>query len=368
VSIGRTFPGAAASALLSGLPGYYNFTAQNLANWRTARNAGLADVIFLGDSKTAGYAVNYTNKRATSPADVIATNLGWNRDTLFGNNNVGLNGFTVAQYDPRCAIVGTVVVTNNSGYNGSALNFTSGSGINFTAGAAFDTIEVFVGTTPGGGNLTVAVNGGSVLQTISCNAANGVARAVVSTGSLVAAGGVLNIRSSSGTAYLFGFRLTNSAAPKITIVNAGAAGYTAALHNANNSFSCDAVCPVLRTNLTLLELGTNEYNGGTSRAVFRDGLSNVVAKAQQKNSVDNTRGSIILAVPTHIQSENTTTYGNIEAAIFDVAGTSIPVIHFGELFGSWTTANANGFMSDGFHESVAGYAQKATYIQTALLA
>lgn len=148
-----------------------------MAKLATARARGPNSpprILFNGDSVTTGAGANgasYFNCRALGFVVRMATTLGWQTGTFFGDQNATTNGATIQQYDPRIgAFEGSWQVTNPAAtFGGCFINSPGATGVlRFTPGGpAFDKVRVWFPTDAGFSNAVNVLADGVVVGTFN---------------------------------------------------------------------------------------------------------------------------------------------------------------------------------------------------------
>lgn len=362
----QTYSGAGGGAggpILTRLPQW------NRALAAVKAGTGNARIMCAGDSLTVGYLANgagngFLNCQPLAYPHILTgllkTALGVQvqDDNFTGNSNVG-GSYTLQQYDPR--------VTGGSGWNtngGSNTGFggnfvtsnTAVTALSFTPVGTFDTIEVTVGTTSGGGSATVDIGGGT-LATISCNAGSGMARTVVTC-----ARGTHTINftpTSAAIFYLSSVVCYDSTIKQVIVQTAAGSGATSATWFANASFNGPTYYALANPpDLTIYGIAVNDaitsVATGTTLANIGTGVTDMQAGG----------GDVILWGWPQPQTSTISTLIDHQYLLQmqTVSAGYYPFVDVGGWMGLYTLANANGYMANAVHLSAAGYAQVAALI------
>jgi lysophospholipase L1-like esterase len=153
---------------------------------------------------------------------------------------------------------------------------------------------------------------------------------------------------------LEGVILYDSSHPEITVLNAGWSGAKATDVAANTSKPWGTINAIgtYDPDLVVIDLGINDWVQGTSEADYKNAMQAIITAAKNAGS------DVLLVVP--VPSDGYPSQASFQTYIHDLAITNdVPVIDFIGLWGSWSAANTNGWMSDALHPNATGYEQKA---------
>jgi lysophospholipase L1-like esterase len=372
MTFNRTTPAVALAS--SDLPLGVNLKASLLPNWIAVRSAvkagtGSGKVVLIGDRTTAGYgaagtAGSYTNTQQVAPPAQLrrllnAHGIPADAANLMSDSNVNTqNGVAINTYDPRVAPASWTLPANN-GLCGGSLNTSGATVFAFTPVTAFDTIDVFYGTTGGGGTFTVDVDGGASLGTINCNAAGDLK---VQTLTCALGTHTINVTRASGTAYLFGICCRNSTVSRVYVQQCAHAGGGASTFATSFSpFGYSNIVADLDADLTIINLGINDWIAGTSQSTFSTNLQTIITNAK-------TTGDVILCTPF---PSSTATSMATQSGLVDVinslaASNSVPLIDNFAIEGSYAAGNAAAHYSDANHPNGLGYSLYANRIADVL--
>lgn len=306
----------------------------------------------VGDSTSIGHAATdppTKNAFARVAARYTKTN------TLY-NASFGTGGTT-----------GDSRVTLGSGWARGSLNAIAGGGwkgtsggggtLSFVPAASFDTLKVWYLRQSGAGSVTVNVDGGSSLGTISGSGSN----AVLSTTYTVTAGThtVNIVGPTGGDIYIIGVETYTAATAAIRINNFGLSGSASGDWTADtNAWDTLKVLRAFAPDLTFVNLTINDIKDAIQTP------STFAANITALSAALDDSGDVALTVGNRVSDADDTDirYQSFVNALMGV-GTirmSVPV-----RWGTYTQANSSGFMSvDGTHPNDTGYND----IATALLA
>jgi lysophospholipase L1-like esterase len=155
------------------------------------------------------------------------------------------------------------------------------SGVSFTPANPVDTFRLYYITTGGANTFNVNINGGSNTL-IDASAAVGYASATF-TGTLGT--NTLNVNWVSGFANICGWEAWDSTKTRVNIMNCGWSGSTsgnwATFANAHSAgFSFATVAP----DLTILELGINDFNTSVSLATYMANMQTLITTIKNAGS------------------------------------------------------------------------------------
>lgn len=316
-------------------------------------------VLFVGDSVMAGAysgTGTYTNAKVKSWPTQFAsllTDAGiLAQESSFLSTNTG--GY-YAGYDPRLSPGGGWTGAFESLGGNIWYNNSTTAALAFTPTQAFDRIEIIYPSYPGNGSMTVDVDGGATLATIDLNAA---ASVVIQTVNCTLGTHTVNLKRVAGDVLVYGVICYNSTAPKVSIVNAGLDGVTALRVSSPGAggpiHGPPGVLSSLGQALTVISIGINDLQVGTSASTFQGYLDTIVAAAQ-------TSGSVILQSPIPYNHGNYGSFGvPYNEAMRTVAkNRNCLFVDTVARWGTYANANGLGMMHDNLHPSVGGLAAQA---------
>jgi lysophospholipase L1-like esterase len=354
-----------------------SFFIASLPVWSAAVNNVLegnsnARILFIGDSTTAGYdtlgGTNPDGLQANNKAESTPTKLA----ALFPDDLGGIASFTgnaassnLNTYDNRMTFpdndpygwgfsgsVGGQVV---GGYALETTTAHAGKRFVFTPGTAWDTAEVYYSSYPIGdsGNTGNILADTTSIGTINLYNSNNVFNKSTFTTTLGTHPFVTSM-VGDGQYDLEGIILYDSSNPEITVLNAGWSGAKSTDVAGGTSpwaTTKDGIA-VYDPDLVVIDLGINDWVQGTSESDYKTAMQAIIDAAKNAGS------DVLLVVP--VPSNGYPSQTNFQDYIHDLATSNdVPVIDFMDLWGSWSQANTNGWMSDSLHPNATGYEQKA---------
>ena len=362
-------PGTPHSALASGSDEMRSLTGARIEStrkWRKAlasarRSATRAHVLCIGDSITQGYYGATPYHTHAWPHLVAGMFDAW----VGASNDTGVIGATDIVSPPASETRFTVGGTwgfSGSGYHGRGRMGTGSATMLFSPSQTIDTFRVWYRKGTGGGTVTWSVDSGASTGSFSCSGATALAYVDIPCGST----GVhtLLITSPAATTYAFinGVEAMTGAAGGVKVSRIGYNGgkTTEAVAGgaaADGSLACFAhTAP----DLTIIALGTNDYGGQTAVATFQANLTSLVTNAL-------TTGSCLLVAEPSQSSALTIPQSDYVAAIKAVgAANGVPVLDLTDRWGTYTQANAAGFMQDGTHPNATGSYDLASAVFAAI--
>jgi lysophospholipase L1-like esterase len=159
-----------------------------------------------------------------------------------------------------------------------------------------------------------------------------------------------------------GHIIYNSAVKQIHVINAGWGGATSNdLVAATNNWGTVGSIAFWTPDLVIINIGINDLNQATptAQATFNANVQQIINAAKAVNA------DVILMVPTPIGTANgLANQATFQTYIHALATTnSLNVIDMLATWGSFATANANGWMNtDLIHPKAIGYAQVANTV------
>jgi hypothetical protein len=354
---------------------FRNFKQTNTRRLRrvlsNVRSGVANDVIaVLGDSLNAGHGSGtgtngFTGARALTPSRRMAEIL--NKGVvaaqeigIFGSAGAGAE---YANYDSRVSL-GSGWATTSAGPGGGYYdNSTTLNALAFTPTQSFDTIVFWYGQASGYATFTVDVDGGAALATV--NAANATGAMIKQTVSCTLGTHTINFkRTGTGTfARIMGVTVYNSASKVLDIWNLGIAGATVAtLNQTANPWSPRNAYVAMAASTYLLDIGMNDWIGGTSLTQFAaDYEALVVALLTQSDVI------IVNPSPRAVAGTPLATQLLYASIIDGIAQKyDLPFIDLRAYFETQETANALGEYYDITHPNSIGYALKGDLFAKAL--
>lgn len=353
------------------IPGVKNLDPTFLPKFRKAlanarRGASDCKIACVGDSTTAGKGASSSADTAANAkvggypdrlkAALAATGLSARASSFWGDNGNVSNSTAVGTYDPRLTLASGWGVTSLC-FGQALANTTNTNVLSFAPSETVDTFDVYYVKSSGFGSFNINIDGGSNTL-VDANATNALGKATIST---TPGTHTLNIARASGNVWIVGVDAYNSAAASVRVWNCGWRGATSTqMNDASFPWRAKAALATMAPDLTVLNLGINNCrSGGTSVATYSADMQALITNAK-------TTGDVILVAPNPITSaeELTGPLSTYIAELYALAATnSVPIVDLYSRFGSsYTTANANGFMSDTLHPNAAGYDDIAAFI------
>ena len=313
-----------------------------------------AKILCLGDSTTWGAKANGgVNDTLSSYPQRLATQL----NSFHIASSVTFHipqSFHASDVDSRW-VYGTSWSKGPSGFgNGSAASGTVGAGnLTFTPGYNCDTFEVYY--IANGGTCQASINGGAATP---LSGSGGTIQKVTLT---VAAGGsnILTVNTvTTATVHIIGVEAYLSTEKKVRVGNAGVSGSTATHWATAGTNYIPAECiKAFAPDLSIIMLGINDALGFRTVAQFEADILKTVDAAKIS-------GDVILCsvVPSSYISAS-----GLEEQYRSSVQALATKNNFGYIdifgrFGSYTTANSNGFMSDLVHPNGIGYTDIASAV------
>lgn len=258
---------------------------------------------------------------------------------------------------------GDTRVTLGAGWARGSLNAIAGGGwkgtsggggtLSFVPAASFDTLKVWWLRQSGAGSATVNVDGGSSLGTITGNGAT----SVQSTTYTVTAGThtVNIVGPTGGDLFIIGIETYTAATAAVRINNYGLSGSAVGdWDDDTNAWDTLKVLRAFAPDLTFVNLTINDIKDGlTTTGNYTTAMSAIVSALNESGDVALTVGN-----RTNDADDTDLRYQSFVNALMTVGTIMFSVPN---RWGSYTTANASGFMSgDGIHPNDTGYNDIAT--------
>jgi lysophospholipase L1-like esterase len=348
----------------------YNRNPLLLPHWRAARSkvragTGNARILCIGDSTTFGNGSNGAStgdyKTLCYPTQLAnlfnAAGINANWNNFLGN---GVSPATSMNNDARVSKIGSP--TDNSGattVGGDLTQVTSSAnGVAFLPTANVDTFKIWYTTVSGGGSFTIDING-SGTQTINTNTSSGYTSTTI-TASLGA--NTLNWRGVSGNVFLAGVEAFDSSKKQITVLNGGWPGATIANINSTSfAWSSGSVLAAgtLAPDVTVINVGINDWNGGTSLSTFQSSMQTLITRVQ-------TTGDAVLMTPNPSSTSGFASAATQQSFINVLYGlaqsNNIPLVDQFSRVVSYANASGLGLDYDALHPNGAGYADMASAV------
>ncbi len=346
----------------------------NAAVAKVRAGVQLGKAALIGDSTTTGTGAGsggagLTGARAKSYPTVLATLLQAYQVPAQANSFFGGAGQTSTYfssgYDPRVIQApGTGWQPNASSLGGGAFqNTTTTDPLQFTPVDAFDTMVIYYIQNTGFATWTVNVDGGATLATVNSAGTSSVQTSTVTT---TLATHTINIaRTGVGTsAYIIGIDTYDSATKKLSIWNMGQSGtkvadWVLAVNPWDKLNALGTVAP----DLTIIDLGINDWTAGTDPTTFAANYQTLITKAQLSGDC-----ILMVPVPSSTSSASTATQTIYADIIRGLAVTNTcALVDMIYPWGSYTISNGLGYMYDNLHPLPAGYADMARSVYNQLV-
>jgi len=354
------------------------FPRWNAALAKVRSNAGFARLLVTGDSTQFGYLGGPAGNMVAFSWPVVACNLittsygvPCSADTWFGGGHDPWNQWF--SQDARFTERGNFGLDETVPTIGYGLFSASGfADMCFAPTGIDDTMRVFYIKGPGLGVLHVKADG-TTLGTINESAASYAVGVQTYNVSLSTHTWCLGLDSGSKV-MVVGQEGYNSTVPSV-IIDLGGADYTNSTQWADQTYPTGAgystVWSLINADLVTMENGlVNNWAESISAAQTTTDVAKIISAVQGAGADI----AIITPVPsdTSVASQSAqTALVNAEKAVaattFTSAGVSVPILDTYTAWGTWTNANANGWMADREHPNASGYAQQASLFVGALM-
>jgi len=277
----------------------WNYALANIRN----QNSKTAKILCLGDSTTAGGAGAASNGKASAWPRFLAQELSARGLTAVENGFIGTqtNVFVgsspatiqaqLLAYEGRLSIGGDWGWTQNYavagaywGGDGGGSYSSSPATFTFTPETYYDTIVIYYLNGAGSGNSTFTWSNGTSSGTLGVSSST--LNVATSKNSVTRTLAPVTITWASGSViYIQGISLYDSTQNQIQVMNAGSAGISAyAIVNTNPTTLSNAL-PALGADLTIVNLGINDYGSGTDPSGFQSNLTAICNSAATTGSV-----------------------------------------------------------------------------------
>lgn len=337
-------------------------SASMLKKWRMAlakmaNGDSNARLLWLGESTVNGSGAIGTGYQAGGRAKnavvelakiLSATFAPARADTVIGCGNV----LTYNVFDPRITLSGFTISSAGYVVGGTYTSATSGHYIDFAPAGQFDRIEVFYLKNAGHGTIDVSVDGGAALATINCNGTADFTSTVVNT--TLGTHTVRLTKTSAANTHVGGIRVWNSTAKEIEIFQAGwAGGKSSNFVTSANPWDMLPVLTTLAPDLTILQLGINDWYEATNVATFKSQMQTVINTLKLS-------GDVILTAetPTSAAEIPLATQALYINAVRELAAENgLLVLDLNARFGSYEASTA--YYANAVHPNGLGYKDAA---------
>ncbi|WP_197272367.1 SGNH/GDSL hydrolase family protein [Brevundimonas sp. AAP58] len=328
------------------------FSAPGLPRWsaavrRTESGLGRARVVCLGDSTTAGW--GSPGREGAWPRQ-LAEQMGWRggRETgFFSNAGIG------STYDGRMVRGAGWSADSTKGLGGGFhRNLTvTANPMTFTPQMPFDQVEVYL---YGATSLRVMIGAGTPVV-VTGDFGNAVGKRTVTCAQAGLPRGLYPVAmvalNDSGHVGLD----CHDAGTGVNVMNAGVSGWKAADFVVANFGVADTL-DVLAPDLVIVNVGINDWNGGTTQAAFKASVQTVIDRAVAAGS------DVLLCVPIDTGAGNRATFAQTLSDLATLNGLVQP-LDLGLALGTLAQATAAGDMIDTLHPSTQGYGKIAGLIR-----
>jgi lysophospholipase L1-like esterase len=352
--------------------------ATELANFLKAYANGDAEIIFMGDSTTAGIGTS-SDAQLTAGSAPDEFNYWLNQDgvgsqiaSVEGNDN---NYFTTLAANPTVEISGQTTLSDGANYNAAysitgptMLLYGQGSHISFNPDNPIYANQIEVQVLGAGADSVQVSANGTVVGTIAASTDQLFDNDTINLPQGETITNVTLTQEGSGGQYIEGVETNNTASSAIKVINAGASGETATGTNYQQTvgdFGAGANGPVPNViaqdpSLVFLNLGINDMDSNETVAAFIAAEGSIVADFRAKG-ID-----VVLESPTPwADSQGANNESTLVTALGSLAAADgIPFLDLNTMFGGGSTANLARLQSAGFfspyaenpHLSAGGYA------------
>lgn len=345
----------------------FNFRINSLPKWRKAlanvrRGISNASIAFVGDSTTRGQGSATTTGQALNGFPVQLSNLlnatsglksGW--QNIFGQGNT-----TITTFDSRIALTGTFTTASVS-FGAAPFRMGAAATMAFTPTVNCDTFDIY-SVNNGTGQFTINLDGGATLATVNTTTSGSIVKTTVS-GTLAAH--TLNCVWVSGATFILGVDAYDSATKQISCWNGGWLSATAA--NWNGQIGLFAPMLALRDylvpDLTIIDLGINNWTASADPTQFRSDMSNMLGILRPTLDV-----VLKTPIPTQATTTSLDTQRKFVQVLYELAEAyDCPLLDCFTRWGSYEEANPLGFYNDNKHGSAIGYSDIAAALHRALV-
>jgi lysophospholipase L1-like esterase len=345
-----------------------NNTALLLPKFRTAIakvKSGQANckILCLGDSTTFGTGSNNSNVGNLKPLayptqlQAMMNSAGINShsnsfmgygSTSFENNGSGAN-------DARIVMGSSWSGWINPAFGGTLFENTGSTtnSLAFTPTLPVDTFVITYLTATGNGTFSAGVNSGTPTNQ-NTNSGSGFATLTV-TGTLGI--NTLNLKYvSGGTVFIQGVEAYDSSKKWADFVNAGWSGAQAGDIAGNVAFySPIGGLEFFAPDLTLLNIGINDWNGSTTLANFQTNVQSVITACKLSGDV-----IIVSPAPTASSQTPSTTQQGFVTVLSNLANTNkVPFIDWWTRMGPQANNTAMYWTGNNVHPNMIGYSDNA---------
>lgn len=328
----------------------YNFSAANFTKWRKAmsqvRNGGgYAKLFIAGDSTSWGKGGGGSNPPYVNAWPKRLQEL---LNSYMVPASVGLNAYGNADpADSRWTLGTGWSISTSGGFATKCLLGNGGTATTFAPGYACDTADIYsIQYTTGMGSCGVSVDGGGT-TTIAGTGTSSVKKTTIT----FPAGSAHTISfgaPSGGNFFIIGVDCYDSTTKSVRVSLTGVSTSTTTdWINNSNAFQSLSAITTYAPDLTIIQLGINDAQFNSwSAATWSTNTQTLITAAKAS-------GDVILAtvVPTnptgHAWASLEADYAAAAQTLAATNGCGLVDIY--NRFGSYTAANAAGYMADDFH-------------------
>lgn len=370
-----------ASFSAAAYPAVYNRNPANLRKLhrsiaRVLAGEGRGLWMFVGDSKDAGAGAGTSNSGTQyyitgaspkSKPDKLASILNSrgipaSRMSWAGSKSLASTAL-ISAYDSRLSF-GSGWSGGQTTLGGVSLATGGTNPMTFTPGTV-DSVDVITLRNTGAGTfaLTDDISGGTALATIANSGSAAVLKTSVNLSSLGSR--VISLtRTTGGFADVIAMIAKDSTTPAIDIVNAGAIGSQSSFHvTTASAWAAANTFAVMAPDAIFIQIGTNDLLAGVPTPTIMANITNIATAGQSAGA------DVILEIGTRGNGYGTS--GEFDAYRRGVialgASLGCVVIDHVARMGTFSEANALGFMKDAVHETAQGYAFEAQALMNAVV-
>lgn len=259
--------------------------------------------------------------------------------------------------DSRMTLGEGWVSVAQSSYGGNILYVPSSStnAMTFTPYKAWNVIEIEYLAASGNGTFAIVTNG-AAMATVNANSSTSL-RFETYTAATPSTQAVSIVHTGTGgVVFILSVRLSNSSEPRVLVTNAGWSSSTSSSWSTNYTLSHYGSLSRItkrKADLLVVSLGVNDWNGATTLETYTTNI-NIIVTTQLAAG-----GEVLLVGQLESDPASYATakrQSEFRAVLLDIAATR-PGVAFLDTrykFGSYSEANASGYMADARHPNEAG--------------
>lgn len=358
----------------------------NVALQKVIAGTASTRILFIGDSTTLGVGSNGSDTSGNWPSNSFpkkisdlfnAANVNSHWNSWFGGGFSGNPG-SVPLCDARVtgAVSGAWSIfdsTHNSLGGGLLTASSSSSSISFLPTTNVDTFNMFyVNNGSGWGEFSFNINGGTAtIVNVAGSGTGATAHNLISSSiSGTLGSNTVNIsQTGSGSVFFCGVEAFNSANKWVSVCNTGWGGATSGNWNStidNYAPATSVVASCLSPSLTVISLGINDWRNSVSTTTYSNNIQALITNYKAV-------GDVMLVSPPPSEDNVGAPVNSVQATYVAVlkalaASNNIPLVDVFNTWGTWATANANGWMTDNYHPNGTGYQLIANMVYNAIRA